>query len=104
VAFFCTAPGSAHSILADHLRDTHGADVVHVSGALADRRTLAEELPEIDADVFLVELKAAAIDVVVEEALARGLDVVLASNDVVTLPGAGDLETELRRLAAEAME
>src|SRR5262249_42710768 len=63
VAFFSTAPSLAHPILARHLRDAHGADVVHVSGALADRRALAQELPEIDAEVFLVELKAAAVDV-----------------------------------------
>jgi cyclic 2,3-diphosphoglycerate synthase len=103
VAFFCTAPVAAQPILADHLRDAHGADVVHVSGALADRRRLVEELPGIDADVFLVELKAAAVDIVVEEALERGVDVVLASNDVVALPGAGDLDAELRRLAAEVV-
>ena len=32
VAFFSTAPESAHELLAAHLRDEHGADVVHVSG------------------------------------------------------------------------
>lgn len=103
VAFFCTAPPSAHAVLADHLRNVYGADVVRVSGALGDRRALAEELPGIDADVFLVELKAAAVDVVVEEALARGADVVLASNDVVGPDGERQLDDELRRLAAEVV-
>ena len=32
--------------------------------------------------MFLVELKAAAIDVVAEEAAARGAELVLAANDV----------------------
>jgi hypothetical protein len=34
--------------------------------------------------VYLVELKAAAVDVVAEAALARGAEVVLAANDVVS--------------------
>jgi len=59
------------------------ADVVHVSRNLARRDLLRAELERIDADVYLVELKAAAIDVVAETALARGAAVVLAANDVV---------------------
>jgi cyclic 2,3-diphosphoglycerate synthase len=58
------------------------ADVVHVSRALANRAALRAELAAIDADTFLVELKAAAIDVVAEAALERGVDVVLAENEV----------------------
>jgi cyclic 2,3-diphosphoglycerate synthetase len=60
------------------------ADVVHVSRNLADRDALRAELGTVDADVYLVELKAAAIDVVAEHALARGADVVLAMNAVVS--------------------
>jgi cyclic 2,3-diphosphoglycerate synthase len=62
------------------------ADVVHVSRNLARRDVLADELERVDADTYLVELKAAAIDVVAEHALARGSRVVLAVNDVVA-PG-----------------
>jgi len=58
------------------------AEVVHVSHNLARRDLLREELPRVDADTYLVELKAAAIDVVAEHALARGARVVLAGNDV----------------------
>ena len=47
------------------------ADVVHVSRNLARRDLLAAELETLDADTYLVELKAAAIDVVAEHALAR---------------------------------
>jgi cyclic 2,3-diphosphoglycerate synthetase len=104
VAFFCTAPPRAHRPLERHLREVHGADVVHVSGNLSDRMALRSELASVDADVFLVELKAAAVDVVAEEALARGADVVLAANDVVPLPGEPDLDAELRRLAEEATD
>jgi cyclic 2,3-diphosphoglycerate synthetase len=58
------------------------ADVVHVSASLADRQVLRRELAAIDADTYLVELKAAAIDVVAEHAAANGKRVVLAANDV----------------------
>jgi cyclic 2,3-diphosphoglycerate synthase len=64
--------------------DDLDAEVVHVSRNLARRDALHEELERVDADVYLVELKAAAVDVVAEAALARGAEVVLAANDVVS--------------------
>jgi len=102
VAFFGTAPAAQHARIAAHLRELHGADVAHVSGSLSDRAALRSELGRIDADTFVVELKAAAVDVVVEEARARGIDVVLAANHVLPLAGEPDLDAELLRLAAEA--
>jgi cyclic 2,3-diphosphoglycerate synthetase len=57
------------------------ADIVHVSTSLADRPALRRDL--VDADTYLVELKAAAIDVVAEHALAHGIRVVLAANELV---------------------
>jgi cyclic 2,3-diphosphoglycerate synthase len=72
-----------------------------VSGSLSDRRKLREELEQVEADVFLVELKAAAIDVVAEAARERGVDVVLAGSDVLSVDGQ-DLDAELLRLAKEA--
>jgi len=102
VAFFGTAPPETYVSVAELLRRKHGADVVAVSGALADRPTLRDELARMDAEVYLVELKAAAIDVVAEHALERGAEVVLVANDVVPLPGEPDLDGELERLAAYA--
>jgi cyclic 2,3-diphosphoglycerate synthetase len=58
-------------------------DIVHVSRSLANREALRAELETIDAEVYVVELKAAAIDVVAEAAAERGADLVLAANDVV---------------------
>jgi cyclic 2,3-diphosphoglycerate synthetase len=101
VAFFTTAGEAAHAGFAEHLSSAHGADVVHVSGNLADRRALAEELETVDADVFLIELKAAAIDVVAEAGRARGIDIVLAGSDVRST-GERELDAELLRLADEA--
>jgi len=101
-AFFGTAAPAALGEIAARLRDVHGADVVHASSALADRPTLREELDRVDADVFLVELKAAAIDVVAEEALARGAELVIVAHDVVPLEPGVDLDREIERLAVQA--
>jgi cyclic 2,3-diphosphoglycerate synthase len=60
------------------------AEVVHVSRNLARRDALREELERVEAEVYLVELKAAAVDLVAEAALACGAEVVLAANDVVS--------------------
>jgi len=57
------------------------ADVVHVSTNLSDRARLRDDL--VDADTYLVEVKAAGIDVVATHALERGIRVALAGNDVV---------------------
>jgi cyclic 2,3-diphosphoglycerate synthase len=73
------------------------AEVVLVSTSLADRAALGRELAAVDADTYLVEVKAAAIDVVAEHALARGRRVVLASNDVVST--GGELDAALLELA-----
>jgi predicted GTPase len=75
------------------------ADVVHVSTSLGDRDALRRELATLDADTYLTELKGAAIDLVAEDALARGRRVVLAANDVVA-PG---LDDALLALAPEAV-
>ncbi len=83
VAFFTTAPAAVHETLAAHLADRHGAEVVHVSGNLARREALREELDRVDADTYLVEIKAAAIDVVAEAAVARGRDLVFADNELI---------------------
>jgi cyclic 2,3-diphosphoglycerate synthetase len=79
------------------------ADVSHIdhvfrSTNLARRDALRAELAALDADTYLVEIKAAAIDVVAEDALARGRRVVFADNEVV-----GDgVDEALLALVAEA--
>lgn len=60
------------------------AEVVHVSRNLGRREALREELECVDAEVYLVELKAAAVDVVAEAALTRGAQLILVANDVVS--------------------
>jgi cyclic 2,3-diphosphoglycerate synthetase len=98
VAVFTTAsPRAAESIEAG-LRE-QGVDVVHVSTSLARRDELRGELDSVEADTYLVELKAAAIDVVAETGAERGIPVVLLSNDVE----APALDDELLALAEAAV-
>src|SRR5207237_9257359 len=81
----------------------HVPEVVFASRNLADRRALREDLRSVDAEVYLVELKAAAIDVVAEAAAERGAELVLADNEVVPLPGEPDLDELLLSFADQAV-
>ena len=101
VAYFTTAATAAHERLADDLAGL-GAEVVHVSGNLADRPALQRELEAFDADVYLTEIKAAGIDVVAEAGAQRGVEIVLAANDVVPYPGQPEPEPALLALADSA--
>jgi cyclic 2,3-diphosphoglycerate synthase len=103
VAFFTTAQPDAAQLLEQHLLDAHGAAAVTVSCNLADREELRRDLDGADADVYLVEIKAAAIDVVCEAAKERSVELVFADNDVLPVPGQPDLGRELRDLAAGVM-
>jgi len=97
-AVFTTAPPDVAEAIGLELRD-QGVDVAHVSTNLARRDELRAELDRIDADTFLVELKAAAVDVVFEAATSRGTRVVLMDNEVLA-PG---LDDELMALAEAAV-
>lgn len=89
VAVFTTGPAPS-----DHL----DADIVSVSRNLADRARLRADLEQTDADVFLVEIKAAAIDVVAEVAQERGVEVVFAENEIVPRPGEPTLDEAILKL------
>jgi cyclic 2,3-diphosphoglycerate synthase len=102
VAFFSTAPQAIHERLREHLEREHGAEVVLVSGNLARREELHRDLDSpaaAEADVYLVEIKAAAIDVVAEAAETRGINVVFADNAVLPLPGEPNLDERVRAMA-----
>jgi cyclic 2,3-diphosphoglycerate synthase len=94
VAVFAAGPART-----DHL----DAEVVAVSTNLADRARLRNDLASVDAETYVIEIKAAAIDVVAEVAIERGVRVVFARNDVVSLPGEPDLDAELDALANAAV-
>jgi cyclic 2,3-diphosphoglycerate synthetase len=82
-------------------RVDHLDEVVFTSRNLSDRERLRRDLDGLDADVYVVELKAAAIDLVAEVAASRGVDVVPACNDVVA-PGLDDAILELAEVAVGA--
>jgi len=104
VAFFTTAPEAAAPRLAAALAEQHGAEVVLVSCDLADRRWLPDAVARAaaEAEVFLTEIKAAAVDVVAEGAAAAGRELVFCDNEPVALED--DLGAVVDRLAALADE
>jgi len=103
VALFTTAGAAIHDRLAGFLRDDHGADVTAVVGSLSDRTALAADLdsPGVRAaDTYLIEIKAAAIDVVAEAAQERGARVVFCDNRPRSIAGEPDLDAVALDLAA----
>jgi len=98
-AVFTTAPADRADELRDALR-AQGMDVVRLSTNLARREELRAELDATEAETYVVELKAAAVDAVVEHARSRGARVVLLDNEVVA-PG---LDDELLALADAAVK
>jgi cyclic 2,3-diphosphoglycerate synthetase len=87
------------------LEERHGCAVVGVSHRLADRAGLIEDLDAAPSyEVLLTELKAAAIDVAAEHALARGAEVVLSDNHAQTVGGDGELSDLLLETARLAVE
>jgi cyclic 2,3-diphosphoglycerate synthase len=91
IALFTTA-----DVPFEHL----GVDVAFVSRNLSDREALAEDLRTVAADTYVVEIKAAAIDMVAEAALERGVRLVFADNEVVPQPGEIDLDELFRSLVS----
>jgi cyclic 2,3-diphosphoglycerate synthetase len=103
VYFATTAPESAGPRLTSHLEEEHGAVVVGATHRLADRRGLTEDLEDAPPfEVLVTELKAAAVDVAADRALARGAEVVFADNRGVTLEGDGELPDLLLEAARTA--
>jgi cyclic 2,3-diphosphoglycerate synthase len=97
VFFATTAPGDVAAKQAQHLEAAHGCRVVGWSARLADRAGLVEDLDAARGyDVLLTELKAAAVDVASERALAAGADVVFVDNRAETVSGQTDLGTALQ--------
>jgi cyclic 2,3-diphosphoglycerate synthetase len=92
IAVFTTGPAITEGL---------DADVVSVSRNLANRPRLREDLADTDADVYLVEIKAAAIDLVAETALKRGAEVVFAENEVLC-PGLDEAILDLVPARAHA--
>jgi cyclic 2,3-diphosphoglycerate synthetase len=105
VFFATTAPGAVAARQAEDLERTHGCRVVGWSARLADRAGLVQDLDGAEAyEVLLSELKAAAVDVACDRAMARGAEVVFVDNRAVVLEGDTDLPTALRETIGLAVE
>ena len=103
VFYATTAPAAAVETLADHLEQEHGGEVVGTSHHLANRPALAEDLRKAEmAEVLVVELKAAAIDLASRLALERGMEVVFCDNRVVPVGGDGPFDELALALADTA--
>jgi cyclic 2,3-diphosphoglycerate synthetase len=100
VFFATTAPSALLPTLVEHLERHHDCTVVASSPHLSDRARLRADLEQAKGtfDVLLTELKAAAVDVVVEAGDAAGVPVVLADNVPHATDGT-DLEAMIRDLA-----
>lgn len=105
-AFFTTtASGSVAARQVEILEAAHGCRVVGWSARLADRAGLAEDMDEAEGyEVLLTELKAAAVDVACDRALARGAEVVFVDNRPVVVDGEADLPTVLAETIDLAIE
>ena len=104
VVLFTTAPDP--ELMAEHLRTEYDVDVVAAFGSLSDREQLARDLASAEtsrADVYLTEVKAAAIDMVAAAARDRGREVVLCNNQPQALDGEPDLDRLLLALADQAV-
>jgi cyclic 2,3-diphosphoglycerate synthetase len=100
-AFFTTTASQAVAAKqVASLEAGFGCKVVGWSARLADRSGLMEDLEKAEAyEVLLTELKAAAVHVACERAMARGAEVVFVDNRPVAIDGGTDLPT----LLAETM-
>src|SRR6266511_2292579 len=86
VYFTTTAPEQVAARQVAHLESAHGCRVVGHSIHLADRRALVADMDgSAPYEVLLTELKAAAVDVACERAVARGAEVVFVDNRAATV-------------------
>jgi cyclic 2,3-diphosphoglycerate synthetase len=103
--FITTAPERAAARQVEHLQAEAGCRIVGWSARLADRAGLEEDLEAAaDYEVLLTELKAAAVDVGVERALARGAEVVFVDNRAIVAEGPSDLRSALAQVLELAVE
>jgi cyclic 2,3-diphosphoglycerate synthetase len=100
VAYVSTAPPAVLDKLARHLEERYGCEVVAASGNLSDRARLRADLDAMgEAEAYLTEIKAAAVEVVTHRGAEEGKPVLYCDNDPV---GEG-LDEELLRVAREAV-
>ncbi len=82
LAYVSTAPRAMLGKLSGYLEENYGCEVVAASGNLSDRRRLASDLEKtVEAEAYLTEIKAAAVDVVTRRGVEEGKPVFYCDND-----------------------
>ena len=102
VALFSTVREEALGAVGDELRE-QGLEIAVASANLARWEALERDLDSAAAagcDVYLTELKAAAIDTVAERAQTAGAEIVFLRHRPRNLPGEPDLDGALLALCA----
>lgn len=108
--FGTTADERAGPVLKQHLEGTYGCEVVAVSHALAKRDQLRRDLEAVAprgkpaVDAVVVEVKAAAVDVVTRWGMQHDLEVVFVDNRPQTVGGDAPLEALLLQTAELAKQ
>jgi cyclic 2,3-diphosphoglycerate synthetase len=109
--FGTTENERAGPVLRQHLEGTYGCKVIAVSHALARRDDLRRDLDAVagtpgrrKVDALVVELKAAAVDVVTRWGMERELEVIYVDNRPQTVGGDGPLEALLLGAAEAARQ
>lgn len=96
-----TAPLEGLEKAATYLENNYGVEIVGKSPNLANRAKLREDLKRFDNyDAVIVELKAAAVDVVTKEALKAGKEVIYLDNEPINIDGK-DLREAVLRIGRE---
>jgi len=96
-----TAPPEGLEKAAKHLEENYGVEIVGKSPNLSNRAKLREDLKRFDDyDTVIVELKAAAVDVVTKEVLQRGKEIIYLDNEPVNMDGK-DLKEAILKIGRE---
>lgn len=97
-----TTPAVMTDAISAYLEKTYGCEVVGVSSHLSNRPLLREDLARFETlkpDAIVSELKAAAVDVVTEWAVRKGLEIVYIDNEPIPTDASIDLEEEVLKVA-----
>ncbi len=100
-----TAPEEAGKLLLKHLAETWGCEVIGISHHLANRARLRRDLEKAEAaEVLLVELKAAAVEVVARFARDNEKELVYFHNLPVPSEPGENMEDFFRTMWGKALE
>lgn len=106
IAWISTTPKKIRYELINYIERTFDCQVVFNSQSLSDRPRLQSELARIKSplDAVLVELKAAAVDVVTAWGLAQGIEIIYQDNLPLPIDPAVSLFDEIVTCAEKARE